>query len=99
MFANRQRAKNANRLYIVCTGFSSQGDGTPLITPPMDVCDRYTDRSFVSLYTMKEIAWVINNDPKKKIGFLRPEDMKDEFGHNKELRDLEDKLPHPLRKL
>jgi hypothetical protein len=62
----------------------------------MELCSDYRDKNVMSLFDMKNIAWLVDNSKKNQIGFVQPKDLIREHGRVKEFEDIEDRVPNKL---
>ena len=69
-FCLRRVSGTTGRQEIRCDALQ----GSPIVRVPVAQCSRYLDQGSLTLYEMKEVAWVIEARG-KKIGFLSPEEM------------------------
>lgn len=45
-------------------------------------CNQFDDKSAPSIYDMQQIAWVVESNNKKAIGFLSPSEFKKKHGNH-----------------
>lgn len=55
---------------------------------PVSECDSHDDRSHPSLWDMKEIAWALVTDSRRRIGFVPRKDWSEEL--RREIAELKD---------
>jgi len=62
---------------MFCSNYDLRGDGGKKLEATVAQCTGYEDKSYVSLYKLEKIAWILEVSKLNKIGFLHPKSWKE----------------------